>query len=369
MTLADAPERLRRSWLARHRPKLWLALRMTASSLVAYVLALAFALPQGYWAVLTALIVTQASVGGSLKAALDRFIGSLCGAIYGAAVALAIPHGGPLSLGLALVVAIAPLAVLAAFMASFRVAPVTAIILLLSTTAVGPLGYAMERIIEIGLGCGVGLIVSALVVPAHAHSLVLEAAGQVARLLAQLLSKLAAAAHTPAPDLGELHGQVRKALTRLETTADEAARERRSRLSDEPDPEPLYRTLRRIGHDIAALNRVLAEPLPEVVQTHLAEPWSRVANVAADMLCDLADALSRRQVPRSPEPVMKAIDAYMAAVEDMRQQGLTRGLPGDAVARILGLVFVLEQLRHNLEDLVARARESARTAARMVQSD
>ena len=147
MTLADPPERLRPSWLARHRPKLWLALRMTASSLVAYALAVAFALPQGYWAVLTALIVTQTSVGGSLKAALDRFIGSLCGAVYGAAVAIAIPHGGPLLLGFALVIAIAPLAVLAAYMASFRVPPVTAIFLLISTTAVGPLRYAMERIV------------------------------------------------------------------------------------------------------------------------------------------------------------------------------------------------------------------------------
>ena len=361
MTLADAPERLRPSWLARHRPKLWLALRMTASSLVAYALAVAFALPQGYWAVLTALIVTQTSVGGSLKAALDRFIGSICGAVYGAAVAIAIPHGGPLLLGFALVIAIAPLAVLAAYMASFRVAPVTAIILLLSTTAVGPLGYAMERIVEIGLGCGVGLIVSALVVPARAHSLVLESAGQVARLLAQLLRKLAGAAHTPAPDLGELHGQVRKALMRLGTVAEEAARERKSRLSDESDPEPLYRTLRRIRHDIAALNRALAEPLPEAVQAHLAEPWSRVAEAAADMLDDLADALSRRQVPRSPEPAMRAIDAYMAAADEMRRQGLTRGLPGDTVARILGPVFTLEQLRHDLEDLVARAQESART--------
>ena len=35
---------------------------------------LSFVLAPGYWAVLTALIVTQSSVGGSLKAALDRFI-------------------------------------------------------------------------------------------------------------------------------------------------------------------------------------------------------------------------------------------------------------------------------------------------------
>ena len=53
------------SWVGRQvtrtlsRPILLLALRMTASSLAAFALAMAFSLPQGYWAVLTAVIVTH----------------------------------------------------------------------------------------------------------------------------------------------------------------------------------------------------------------------------------------------------------------------------------------------------------------------
>src|SRR5208283_5943421 len=38
-------------------------------------------LPQGYWAVFTALVVTQANVGASWKAALYRTIGSTAGAL------------------------------------------------------------------------------------------------------------------------------------------------------------------------------------------------------------------------------------------------------------------------------------------------
>ncbi len=56
---------------------------MTVASLATFVLAEALGLPQGYWAVITALIVTQSSVGGSLKAAFDRFLGSVIGACYG----------------------------------------------------------------------------------------------------------------------------------------------------------------------------------------------------------------------------------------------------------------------------------------------
>ena len=144
------------SW---HRPEVVQALRMTASSLAAFGLASAFGLPQGFWAVITALIVTQGNVGGSLKAAFDRFAGSVCGAVYGGAVAFAIPHGGGLSRAVALAVAVAPLSVLAASSAGFRVAPITAIIVLLGTAGatLGPLGFALDRILEVGLGCAVGL--------------------------------------------------------------------------------------------------------------------------------------------------------------------------------------------------------------------
>jgi uncharacterized membrane protein YccC len=266
-------------WLTRHKPKLWLALRMTVSSVFAFVVASTFNLPQGYWCVLTALIVTQTSVGGSVKAAIDRLVASLCGAIYGAAVTLIVPHNESWSVGAALVVAVAPLAALAAFNASFRVAPITAIIVLLSTTAstLGPLDYAVEWVVEIALGCTIGLAVSALLAPAHAYNLVLEATAQTTSLLAAQLGALGAAVQYPAPHLGELHDKVRKALNKLEALADEAARERRNRLSDEPDPEPLYRTLRRLRHDIGALNRALTEPFPEALQEHFAQLWLRFA--------------------------------------------------------------------------------------------
>jgi uncharacterized membrane protein YccC len=52
----------------RRSPEVVQALRMTASGLGAFGLAAALSLPQGFWAVITAVIVTQSNVGGSLKA-------------------------------------------------------------------------------------------------------------------------------------------------------------------------------------------------------------------------------------------------------------------------------------------------------------
>src|ERR1700757_1743763 len=56
---------------------------MTVAGLLAYLLAEMFALPQGYWAVFSAIIVIQASVGGSVKATIDRVIGTIGGAVAG----------------------------------------------------------------------------------------------------------------------------------------------------------------------------------------------------------------------------------------------------------------------------------------------
>ena len=59
-------------WAATNAAALRLCLRMTIAGLLAYMLAELFALPQGYWAVFSAIIVVGASVGGSVKATIDR---------------------------------------------------------------------------------------------------------------------------------------------------------------------------------------------------------------------------------------------------------------------------------------------------------
>src|SRR5229473_216658 len=140
-------------WLAQYRPEAGLTLRMSAAGLITFGIAHLFGLTQIYWAVLTAVIVTQASIGGSLKAMIDRFVGTIGGAGWGVAVTLGIPHQTMLSTGLALAVALVPLAAVVAVRPGYRVAPVTAaIVLLAQTNQVGVVAAALERVFEIGLG-------------------------------------------------------------------------------------------------------------------------------------------------------------------------------------------------------------------------
>jgi uncharacterized membrane protein YccC len=119
------------NWLTRYQLEARLMLRMSAAGLITFALAHLLGLARDYWAVLTAVIVMQASVGGSLKAMRDRFLGTIGGAVWGAAVTLALPHVNAISIGIALAVVLVPLAGLVAFRPTLRVAPVTAVIVLL----------------------------------------------------------------------------------------------------------------------------------------------------------------------------------------------------------------------------------------------
>src|SRR5438270_8682058 len=132
-----------------HEAEIRLAIRVTIAACAAYALARLLALPQAYWAVITAILIMQTSVGGSLKAALDRLGGTLAGAVYGALVSIAIPHADPLALGAAIAVATGPMALLAAVRSNFKVAPVTALIVLLPTSGntASPFIYALDRIL------------------------------------------------------------------------------------------------------------------------------------------------------------------------------------------------------------------------------
>ncbi len=110
----------------------------------------------------------------------------------GGVVSAAIPHAEVTSLALALVAVVAPLAVVAAYNPAYRIAPITAILVLLSPVGqhAGALESAVDRMLEIGLGCVVALAVALVVLPTHAHRLLVESAGAALKLMSEQIGKL-----------------------------------------------------------------------------------------------------------------------------------------------------------------------------------
>ena len=119
-------------------PRFRFCFRVTISALLAFTLAQFLSIPlHGLWAVLTAVVVSQMSIGGSLKATADYVIGTIGGAVYASAVAALVPHSTAVAVAGVLVLAIAPLAYAAALNPSFRVAPFTAVLVLMISSQLG----------------------------------------------------------------------------------------------------------------------------------------------------------------------------------------------------------------------------------------
>ncbi|HYM72772.1 MAG TPA: FUSC family protein [Stellaceae bacterium] len=349
-------------WFSRHRPELRLSLQMTVAGLAAYAVGHLFALSQVYWAVLTAVIVMQASIGGSLKASLDRFFGTIGGAGWGVAVSVTIPHASVASLGLALAVALVPLAVAVALWPRYRVAPVTAAIVLLGTAGSGGVAAAaLDRVFEIGLGSVIALAVALAVMPSRAHLLLFAAARDALspmRDLIVLLLRGIAAGSDPAAVL-RLHDRIRAAIERAGAIADEVVRERASRLADTPDPDPLVRSLRRLSHDLVTIGRMLTTGLPDPVQQRLAEPGAVLGAALGAGFAGIGEALLARVPPPDLDAVATARQQYDSAMRALRRDGVARALSDDDVERVFGLAFAVEQICRNLEELANRVREAA----------
>jgi uncharacterized membrane protein YccC len=344
-----------RTLLQERQAELRLCVRVTASAVLTLVVGQWLDVPLVLWAVLTAVIVTQTSVGRSLKATIDYFVGTLGGAIYAGAVAAFIPHAGEIALLGVLAIAVAPLVLLATINSSFNVAPATAIIVVLAPTITHstPIESAFFRLIEVGLGAGIGLLVSLTVFPARAHALAVESAARMLDLVAQALEDLFAGftGTLEATAILPIQERIGKSIARLDVIYAEVKRERMSQLASEPDPGPLLRTLLRLRHDLVIVGRAAVVPLPETLQPRLGPPLERLVAAASSYLRGCATALIGRDLPPPLDATDAAFDAYQAEIAAIRREGLTRTMSGDVLEHLFTLGFALEQLHQHFRDL------------------
>jgi uncharacterized membrane protein YccC len=254
-----------------------------------------------------------------------------------------------------MVMAVAPLAFIAAINPSLNVATVTAIIVLLLPVMNhgDPLDSAIDRVLEVAVGAITGLVVSFLVLPSRAHSQLRTSAASVLELMAAALNELLSGL-TRGLDDDALHGLqdgIGEALVRLNAFGAEAERERAAKLSSGPDTGPLLRTILRLRHDLVMIGRASVVPLPIELQRRLATPLAAVATTMSEYLRMVAAALRTGRGTPAILPVQTALDAYGAAIAAVRAEGLTRGVSGDVAERFFALGFCLEGMRKNLKDL------------------
>jgi len=352
-----------REAVSAYRSQLRFSLRMTAAGLLALLVAQSLALPlHGLWVVLTAVVVTQMSVGGSLRATIEYIIGTLGGAVYAAAIGVLVPHAGAIAQGGVLALTIAPLAFAAAINPNFRVAPFSAVLVLLLSGQLGegPIESAFTRFLEVALGGAIAIVVSLLVFSQRAHGLGVETGAQILQRMAQGFPELLAG-FTQGLDANKirlLQDDLGRSVIAFQEIAAEAKRERLVAVGSEPDPAPLSRTLLRLRHDFVIIVRAIT-PFPSDIEQRLDPLLSRVGQDVSEFLGGSAAALIQRRDPPSLQPAETSLNAYGLGIDSLRNEGLTRALSNSEVERLFALSFAFEQLHHDLIDLARCVREWA----------
>ena len=341
-----------RAWLRRHKARLGLFLRVITSALLSLEAARCLNLPMPLWAVLTAIIVTQISVGRSLKASLDYLSGTIGGAVFGAVVGILVGRDSEVALLGGLAIAVGPLALLATVRQSMSAAPITAAIVMMvpTFTLATPMAAAVDRVLEVALGAVIGITTSFVLFPARSYGLAGEAAARMIDRLADALDKLITGLKVGL-EPGALHNiqdGIGEVFLELNAVGGEAERERTARLSSAPDIGPLLLTLLRLRHDLVIIGRAAATPLPQTLQVAALTDFS---TVIGDFLRASGTALRARRSPPCIDGVESALHSYGAAIETIRQEGRTRCLPSDVTERFFALSFAMEQIGHNLRDL------------------
>jgi uncharacterized membrane protein YccC len=344
-----------RTAFVRFRGAIAFALRLSAAALLSLWIADHFGVKLPLWSVLTALIVTQISLGRSLKATFDYFAGTIGGVLWGGIIAALVPHSGEPGLLFVLMLALAPLAVVAALFPRFSAAPVTAAIVVLIPQIIHatPVASAVERAIEVLLGGLTGLFVSFVLLPwsafEHIREIAAEALANMAEAIPQLMEGFdKGLSGEKAHQIQDLIGEQ---LSELSSISAEAERERPLRLSSDPLTGPLFRALLRLRHDLVMLGRAAQSPLPASLKAPLQEPLSAVKKGLASHLKASAKALLSRHAAPSREALDAALNGFAAEVDALKRSGSLRELPVGALELFFTSAFALEQMRRDSQDL------------------
>ncbi len=343
-------------------PQLRFGLRVTVAALLAFGVAKSLGVPlNGLWAVLTAIIVSQLSVGGSLRATIDYNIGTLAGAIFAVAIGLSVPHATPSGQALVLALSVGPLAFAASIWPNFRVAPFSAVLVLFIGAELGEsaLQSALTRVLEVVIGGAAAVVVSLLVFPQRAEAMGRDAACKIMIEMAAFLPVLLGRISKSARVSGDADAQKRinDMVAAFQGLATEAQRERIVSLAREPDGAPLARALLRVRNDFVLLGRATTAPFPEPLASRIEAAATKVGDAASAFLTAASAAIARAGAPPATKATEAALAAFSAEIASIRSEGGFHAMATGDVERIFALGFGLEQLCRDLGELGERIRE------------
>jgi len=141
------------------RPIFVHAVRTAIAAVISLLVARLFRLPEAYWAAISTLVITQSSLGATLKISWDRFIGTALGALVAAIIA---SYFAPSVLVYAVSIFILGLLCAAARSnrSAYRLGGVALTIVFLIPRTAPPWIVAFHRFAEVSIGIAVALLLT-----------------------------------------------------------------------------------------------------------------------------------------------------------------------------------------------------------------
>lgn len=139
------------------------ALRLLSACALAFGAAGLLGIPEGYWSLITAIVVMQPDLSHTFTAGRDRIIATAVGAIVGI-ILIALRQQGLSTLPL-FAAGLLPLVCLTAALPSMRMAGVTLVVVFLIPSEGDPYSRPLYRVLEILIGALACIAVSMLIFP------------------------------------------------------------------------------------------------------------------------------------------------------------------------------------------------------------
>ena len=320
---------------------------------ITYAIYAGWHLPEGYWAIFAALVVTQANLGASWKAALYRTIGSTCGAVS-AALLMPVLGNGTARVGIALFLLATLFGYLTAIHPSFTAAGFTAALILVFGGQGEPWHMAWLRVLYTILGAVVAFCVGALIWPVHARvglryklASILDGSGALYRAVTS--------AALQGIDNEEQVRQLDRKLHDLRRGVTQQMDEARSELSFSRFNQGEYQAFVDMADQVRRRLTAMAEDSTLYVhaqlQPGLVPSLPTLVERTAEIFTSLATAVRNPgEVPNTGE-LDAAIRDLESDLAQLREQRATTPLALDRMLPFWALVFNLREVAQDLRQL------------------
>ena len=341
------------SFWARESSSIKQGIKTGLSGTITYAIYTGWHLPQGYWAVFAALVVTQANLGAAWKAALYRTIGSTCGALA-AAVLIPVLAEGPVGAGVALFLLASFFGYLTALHPAFTAAGFTAALILVFGGQGEPWHMAWLRVLYTLLGAFVAFAVGALIWPVHAREILGIKIANILDGAAALYRAVTAAALQGVNNEQQVR-QLDRQLHDLRRGISQQLDEARSELAFSRFNEGAYQQLVELGHQVRRHLTAMAEDsslyVHAQVEPGLVPSLPPLADITAQNFKSLAEAVRNPGKPLNSAELDAAIRELDADLARLRAQGATAPFALDRILPFWVLVFNLREIAQDLKQM------------------